>query len=109
MPFRIYKNKKLLFMNTISILTQDFAEHNFNRLFAEISELKAQLKSVQFKEVEEEYYRNKDLKRKFKFSDNTIIHYREANILPYTIIGDIYCYPVSKINKILKNNSNYIK
>ncbi|TRX33203.1 DNA-binding protein [Flavobacterium sp. ZT3R18] len=50
------------------------------------------------------YYRNEDLKRIFGLSNNTIIKYRQTGILPYTKLGDIYMYEVSKIEKILKEN-----
>jgi hypothetical protein len=53
------------------------------------------------------YYRNKDLKRIFGFSDNTIINYRDYNILPYTKIGDIYFYPVNEIKMLLNKSGNF--
>lgn len=53
------------------------------------------------------YYRNKDLKRIFGFSDNTIISYRDYNILPYTKIGDIYFYPVNEIKMLLNKSGNF--
>jgi hypothetical protein len=53
------------------------------------------------------YYRNKDLKAKFGLADNTIISYRDKNIIPYTFIGEIYYYPVHEIDKILEQNSNF--
>jgi hypothetical protein len=58
-------------------------------------------------DLEKKYYRNKDLKLKFGFSDNTIINYRESNSIPWTKIGEIYLYPVNELNKMLLNNSNY--
>jgi hypothetical protein len=54
------------------------------------------------------YYRNKDLKDNFGLSPNTIIKYRESGLIPYTKIGDIYLYPIKKLNEILKENSNWI-
>jgi hypothetical protein len=54
------------------------------------------------------YYRNKDLKDNFGLSPNTIIKYRESGLIPYTIIGDIYLYPIKLLNEILKENSNWI-
>lgn len=53
------------------------------------------------------YYRNSDLKELFGLSDNTILNYRQKNILPYTRIGDIYYYPIEEIDKILKSNGNF--
>jgi hypothetical protein len=53
------------------------------------------------------YYRNSDLKELFGLSDNTILSYRQKNILPYTRIGDIYYYPIEEIDKILKSNCNF--
>jgi hypothetical protein len=54
-----------------------------------------------------EFYRNKDLKELFGLSDNTIIKYRDQNIIPSTKIGDLFYYPVDGINAILKQNSNH--
>ena len=69
------------------------------------------LKRLELKTTKEpqrqEYYRNKDLKKKFKLSPNTIITYRENNTIPYTRIGEIYFYPVNAIDKILSDNANY--
>jgi hypothetical protein len=50
------------------------------------------------------YYRNEDLKRLFGLSNNTIIKYRESGILPFTKLGEIYLYEVSKIEKVLTEN-----
>ena len=50
------------------------------------------------------YYRNEDLKRIFRLSNNTIIKYRQTGILPYTKLGDIYLYEATKIEKILSEN-----
>ncbi|MCR8667938.1 helix-turn-helix domain-containing protein [Aestuariibaculum sp. M13] len=52
------------------------------------------------------YYRTKDLKAKLGLSPNTIIKYREAGIIPYTQLGDVYLYPIEQIEEILKTNSN---
>lgn len=53
------------------------------------------------------YYRNKDLKKIFGLSDNTILKYRETGIIPYTYLDNIYYYPIQDLDKILKENSNY--
>ncbi|MGZ0014826.1 helix-turn-helix domain-containing protein [Yeosuana sp. AK3] len=53
------------------------------------------------------HYRNKDLKQLFGLSDNTIISYRDNNILPFTKLGEIFFYPIDKIDDILNKNSNY--
>lgn len=53
------------------------------------------------------YYRNKDLKGFFGLSDNTIISYRDQNILPFTKLGEIYYYPILEIENIFKKNSNF--
>ncbi|WP_027137410.1 helix-turn-helix domain-containing protein [Gaetbulibacter saemankumensis] len=53
------------------------------------------------------YYRNKDLQEKFRLSPNTIIKYRESGLIPFTVIGDIYLYPIDKIEEVLKANSNW--
>jgi hypothetical protein len=53
------------------------------------------------------YYRNKNLKEVFGLSDNTIISYRDNNILPFTKIGEIFYYPIDEIDKILQKNSNF--
>ena len=51
-----------------------------------------------------EYYRNEDLKRIFRLSNNTIIKYRENGTLPFSKIGDIYIYPKKEIDIIIENN-----
>jgi hypothetical protein len=53
------------------------------------------------------YYRNSDLKKLFSLSDNTIISYRDKNIIPFTKLGEIYYYPIDKIDTILNRNSNF--
>ena len=53
------------------------------------------------------FYRNKDLRESFGLSDNTIISYREKNILPFSKIGEIYYYPMDKIESILTKHSNF--
>jgi hypothetical protein len=53
------------------------------------------------------YYRNKELKEKFGLSPNTIIKYRETGIIPFTMIGEVYLYPIKKIDEILEKNSNW--
>lgn len=53
------------------------------------------------------YYRNNDLKTLFGLSDNTIISYRDRNILPFSKLGEIYYYPIAEIDKLLSKNSNY--
>jgi hypothetical protein len=54
-----------------------------------------------------EYYRNKDLKKIFGFSDNTIINYRDCNIIPYAKIGEIYLYPVKELKMLLMKSGNF--
>ena len=53
------------------------------------------------------YYRNKELKALFGLSPNTIVKYRESGVIPFTMIGELYLYPISKIDEILTKNSNY--
>ena len=53
------------------------------------------------------YYRNHDLKEHFGLSDNTIISYRDKNILPFSKIGEIYYYPINEIDNLLDQNSNF--
>lgn len=50
------------------------------------------------------YYRNKDLKKNFGLSDNTIKKMRITGELPSTKLGSITLYPVKEINKILDRN-----
>lgn len=57
--------------------------------------------------IKPKYYRNKDLKVLFGLSSNTIIKYREQEILPFTLLGEIYLYPVDEVQKILKQNASY--
>lgn len=53
------------------------------------------------------YYRNKDLKELFGMSDNTILTYRDKNIIPFSIIGELYFYPIADIDALLTKNSNF--
>lgn len=53
------------------------------------------------------YYRNKDIKNNFGLSPNTIIKYRESGIIPFTMIGEVYLYPIKQLNDILEKNSNW--
>ena len=53
------------------------------------------------------YYRNKELKALFGLSPNTILKYRESGDIPFTMMGEVYLYPITKINEILTKNSNY--
>ena len=53
------------------------------------------------------YFRNKDLRKKFGLSANSIIKYRELGLLPFTKIGDVYLYPIEKLEEVLNDNSNW--
>lgn len=53
------------------------------------------------------YYRNKDLKVMFGLSSNTISKYRNDGSLPFTLLGEIYLYPVYEVDKRLKKNASY--
>lgn len=86
-----------------NIPSREFVEQNFNRILDELASLKKQIKPSN-KDIK--YYRNKDIKRIFGFSDNTISKYREEGILPFTFFGEIPFYPVEEINRILEQNSN---
>ncbi|TBW28264.1 helix-turn-helix domain-containing protein [Gramella sp. KN1008] len=77
-------------------------EQQLVKLFEKLDNLKIER---QRRNVQPKFYRNKDLKRLFGVSSNTIIKYRENGILPYTFMGDIYLYPVSEIELLLKRNS----
>ena len=69
-----------------------------------LEELKTKFNSI---EPPKRYYRNKHLKSYFGLSDNTIISYRDKNLLPFTKIGEIYYYPIAEIENILTQNSNF--
>jgi len=68
-----------------------------------LEELKTKIDNVQ---SPKRYYRNKHLKMYFGLSDNTILSYRDKNLLPFTRIGDIY-YSIAEIESILVQNSNF--
>jgi len=91
----------------IKILSKEFVENNFTRIFNELHALKNQIKSSNHNSIK--YYRNKDLKTIFGLSDNTIYGYRAKGTIPFTKLGEIYYYPVEEINCILAQNSNYSK
>jgi hypothetical protein len=88
----------------LTIPTLDSIKELFEPLLQRISQLEEKLN---YASSDSEYYRNKDLKKKFGLSDKTIQTYREVNILPFTFIGGIYYYRVEEINQILENNSNF--
>ncbi|HXB44888.1 MAG TPA: helix-turn-helix domain-containing protein [Puia sp.] len=90
--------------NQITIPTLESISEILRPLQNSINELNSKIDSLK---PPTKYYRNKDLKEIFGLSDNTIIEYRDNNIIPVTSIGNIYYYPVDKINEILKKNSNY--
>lgn len=69
-----------------------------------LEELKTKIDNI---ESPKQYYRNKHLKIYFGLSDNTILSYRDKNLLPFTKIGDIYYYPIAEIETILVKNSNF--
>jgi hypothetical protein len=77
-----------------------------NPLQDKLVQIEDKLDKNKFK-PQKKYYRNKDLKENFGFCPNTIIKYREASIIPYTIIGEIYLYPVVQLEEILRTNSNW--
>lgn len=51
------------------------------------------------------FYRNKDLRKIFGIDGDTIKKYRENGTLPHTWLGNVPLYPIDKIQKILKDNS----
>ena len=55
----------------------------------------------------QKYHRNKDLKILYGLSSNTIIKYREAGILPFTVLGEVYLYPINEVDRRLKKNASY--
>jgi len=67
------------------------------------------LEKLQYREnlSHQKYYRNKDLKSLFGLSSNTISKYREDGILPYTMLGEIYLYPIDEVDRRLKINASY--
>ena len=89
--------------NTIELVTNEDVKNELLPILKELAEIKSYVDKV----APKEYYRNKDLKAIFGFSDNTISDYRSDNTIPYTKLGSIYYYPVRDINTILEQNSNY--
>lgn len=69
-----------------------------------LEEIKSQFDNYQHPK---KYYRNKHLKQYFELSDNTILDYRDKNIIPYSKIGEIYFYPIKEIDLLLTKNSNF--
>lgn len=69
-----------------------------------LEEMKSKFDSIK---LPKKYYRNKNLKEFFGLSDNTIISYRDQNILPFTKLGEIYYYPITEIDNLLTKNSNF--
>jgi len=77
---------------------------NITPIIKLLEELKTKIDDIQ---PPKRYYRNKHLKMYFGLSDNTILNYRDKNLLPFTKIGDIYYYPIAEIETILVKNSNF--
>ncbi len=88
----------------MNIPTKEFIEENFVKIFNELTALKKQIKPSK---IEQKFYRNKDLKKIFGLSDNTIYYYRENGKIPFTKMGEIFFYPDDQLDKVLKENSNY--
>jgi hypothetical protein len=72
-------------------------------LYARLEKIDSKIKGNDTKQTLR-YYRNEDLKKIFRLSNNTIVKYRQTGILPYTKMGDIFLYEASKIEKILNEN-----
>ena len=89
---------------TLNIPTIDSFKELIAPLLNEIKDLKVTVNNLQ---LEINYYRNRDLKKRFGLSDKTIQNYREQNLIPFTKVGEIFYYPVSEFNEILRANSNY--
>ncbi len=89
---------------TLNIPTIDSFKELITPLLNEIKDLKVTVNNLQ---LEINYYRNRDLKKRFGLSDKTIQNYREQNLIPFTKVGEIFYYPVSEFNEILRANSNY--
>ena len=89
--------------NTIELVTIEDVKNEMLPVLKELAEIKSYVGKV----APRQYYRNKDLKDIFGFSDNTISDYRNDNTIPYTKLGSIYYYPVKDINIVLEHNSNY--
>ena len=92
-------------MNEIKLIlpTNDSIREMVLPIYDEINTLKEMIKNMP---KEQKYYRNRDLKKVFGFSDKTIQNYRENNLIPYSFIGEIYYYPCQEIHALLEKNSN---
>lgn len=90
--------------NQITIPTMESISTELQPILALLNEIKGKVNGNLYPK---NYYRNKHLKEKFGLSDNTIISYRDKNIIPFSKLGDIFVYPVDEIDKILQQNSNY--
>lgn len=88
------------------LLSVEKLENILYPLFNKLNSIEEKLKKEKVKQ-EDAYYRNTDLKAKFGLSSNTIIKYRESGIIPYTMIGELYLYPIAQFDRILKKNSNW--
>ena len=89
--------------NTIELVTVQDINNAISPILKELEELKSYLNS----QPPKQYYRNKDLKKIFGLSDNTIKEYRDTNVIPYTWIGCLPLYPIADFNIMLMRNSNY--
>jgi hypothetical protein len=73
-------------------------------IYERLANIESSLKSKPQKAIPMKYYRNADLKAIFGLSSNTIIKYRDAGILPYTRLGEVYLYDIASIDEILNTN-----
>jgi hypothetical protein len=97
----------LIFSFAVSIIKKDIMKETdqiIKPVIKLLEELKTKFNSI---DPPKRYYRNKHLKSYFGLSDNTIISYRDKNLLPFTKIGEIYYYPIAEIENILTQNSNF--
>ena len=84
--------------------SQEFIQNQIRILMAMLAEIQKKLSEKI--NHDPKYYRNEDLKRIFKLSENTIDKYRKHGVLKYQMIGGIYYYPVDELNRTMKDNSN---
>ncbi|QXP58433.1 helix-turn-helix domain-containing protein [Olleya sp. HaHaR_3_96] len=89
----------------VVLIQLDKLQSLFNPVINKLEEIETKL--IKKQQASKGYYRNKELKEFFGISSNTIVKYRESGDIPFTMMGDIYLYPISKINELLTKNANY--
>ena len=91
----------------LTIIPLEELSNLISPVYDKLNQLDKKLDKKDSEQLKKGYYRNKDLKTLFGLSTNTIIKYRDTGIIPYTVLGEVYLYPINKIDDVLMKNLNH--